>query len=71
MPPVLISAEERSRFDDRSRTLLATLEANRAAILHELATIPAGSAGAIDRRTALAGTDRRIALLVREQPTAA
>ncbi len=56
---------DRTRLDEKGRTLLAELEANKAALLHELATIPGTSRGAIDRRAALNGVLRRIDLLLR------
>ncbi len=63
-----VSTVERARLDEKGRSLLGELEANRAALLHELAGLPMNSAAAADRRAALASTDRRIALLVRERP---
>ncbi len=64
----LIAADERARLDDRGRTLLAEPEANRSALLHDMAGFPKNSAAAADRRVALASTDRRIGFLVRDRP---
>ncbi len=63
-----VTIADRARLDPKSLTLLAELEANRAALLRELARVPMNSAAANDRRLALAGTDRRIALLIRDRP---